>query len=249
MLVAGLLASIAAFCLTAQIVSAAIAAHWLRRARRPLPPLTACPPISVVQPLSGADRFSEETLRAILTLDYPDYEVVFCVAKPGDPAVPLARQAMAEHPARAARLLVGEAAINANPKLNNMAKGWREARHDWIVVVDANLLPPKDYLQRLLAAWTPKTGVVSAPPVGARPETFAADLECAFLNNYQARWQLAANAVGLGFAQGKTLFYRRDILERGGGIEALGSELAEDAATTKLVRRLGLKARLAVGLF
>ena len=249
MSVAILLAGIAAICLAVHVASTAVAALRLRGGPREFTAPGDAPPVSVVQPLAGLDRFSEEALRAILTLDYPDYEVVFCVAKPLDPIVPLARAMMAAHPQRPTSLLFGEDSINGNPKLNNMAKGWRAARHDWIAVVDANLLPPKDYLQRLLAAWDGKTGAVSAPPVGARPETFAADVECAFLNGYQARWQWAADSFGFGFAQGKTLFYRRDILEAGGGMAALGGELAEDAATTKVVRRMGKKVRLARGAF
>jgi len=71
-----------------------------------------------------------------------------------------------------------------------------------------------------------------------------AELECAFLNTYQARWQCFADSVGLGFAQGKTMLWRREILERGGGIHALARELAEDAAATKLVGRQGLRVRL-----
>ena len=57
------------------------------------------------------------------------------------------------------------------------------------------------------------------------PENFAAEIECAFLNTYQARWQYSAEALGFGFAQGKTMLWRRDILETGGGIEALGAEI------------------------
>ena len=51
-------------------------------------------------------------------------------------------------------------------------------------------------------------------------------------------------AAGFGFAQGKTMLWRRDILEAGGGIEALGAEIAEDAAATKLIQRAGLSAHL-----
>jgi ceramide glucosyltransferase len=64
------------------------------------------------------------------------------------------------------------------------------------------------------------------------------------LNNYQARWQCFADFLGLGFAQGKTLFWRKSDLERAGGIRALAAESAEDAACTKIVRKLGLRVRL-----
>ena len=88
------------------------------------------------------------------------------------------------------------------------------------------------------------TGVVSSPPAGCRPQGFWAELECAFLNTYQLRWQYAAAAIGLGFAQGKSMLYRRSQIEQAGGIRLLGAEAAEDAATTKVVRDLGLRVRL-----
>jgi ceramide glucosyltransferase len=111
-------------------------------------------------------------------------------------------------------------------------------------MADSNLLLPPDYLAILFARWTPGTGLVSSPPAGVRPEGLWAELECAFLDTYQGRWQLVADAIGNGFAQGKTLFWRRDILDAAGGPVVLGAEMAEDLASTRLVRAAGLKVRL-----
>ncbi len=202
------------------------------------------PAVTIVQPLCGVEIFSRETLRSIFALDYPDYEIIFCLANADDPIAPLVRGAIAAHPERQARLLIGDDRVSANPKLNNVVKGWKAARHDWVIVADSNVLMPPDYIQRLLSRWRPDTGIVCSPPIGSRPESFAADIECAFLNTYEARWQYAAEAAGLGFAQGKTMLWRRDILEAGGGIEALGAEIAEDAASTKLIHAQGLDAHL-----
>ena len=85
-----------------------------------------------------------------------------------------------------------------------MLKGWRAARRDWIVIADSNVLMPRDYIERLFATWRADTGLVASPPIGCRPHGFWAELECAFLNTYQARWQYLADALGVGFAQGKT---------------------------------------------
>jgi ceramide glucosyltransferase len=111
-------------------------------------------------------------------------------------------------------------------------------------MADSNVLMPRDYLQRLLAGWRADTGLLCAPPIGCMPDGFWGEVECAFLNTYQARWQYAADTVGLGFAQGKTMLWRRTDLERAGGIRALGAEIAEDAAATKVVRRAGKRVRL-----
>ena len=245
MTISALAAGVAGGGLALHVFSAAIAAVRCRRGGRSVPVPAAAPPVAIVQPLCGVEPFSKETLASIFALDYPDYEIVFCVADAADPIAPIARRAMAAHPQIASRLLTGDDRVSANPKLNNVVKGWKAARRDWIVIADSNVLMPRDYIQRLLRRWRDDTGIVCAPPLGAQPENFAAEIECAFLNTYQARWQYAAETLGFGFAQGKTMLWRRDVLEAGGSIEALGAEIAEDAASTKLVHRAGLRAHLA----
>ena len=130
------------------------------------------------------------------------------------------------------------------PNSTIASKAGEPAAHDWIVIADSNVLMPPDYIQRLFVPWTEKTGLVCAPPIGGRPEGFWAELECAFLNTYQARAQYFADTVGLGFAQGKTMFWRRAVLDQAGGIRALAADLAEDAASTKVVRAAGRKVQL-----
>lgn len=226
------------------LASIVIAILRCRMPRQHLPPPDNPPAVSIVRPVCGLDNHVEETLRSTFALDYPNYELLFCVASAHDPVVPLVRALIAEHPRLRTRLLVGDERISANPKLNNVLKGWYAADNDLIVMADSNVLMTRDYLQRLLAAWRPDTGLVSSPPVGSHPQGFWAALECAFLNAYQARWQYVADAVGLGFAQGKTLFYRRGAIEAAGGLRALAAEAAEDAATTKLIRAAGRRVRL-----
>jgi ceramide glucosyltransferase len=227
------------------VVSVAAAALRLRRpAARDLLCVEALPAVSLVRPLCGIDNHAAETLRSTFRLDYPDCEILFCVASASDPVVPLVRAMMAEHPDAGARLLIGDDRASNNPKLNNVLKGWRAARHDWIVLADSNVLMPPDYLRLLFASWRADTGLVASPPMGSQPDGIWAEVECAFLNTYQARWQYVADMCGFGFAQGKTMLWRRADLERAGGIEALAREVAEDAASTKIVRAAGRKVRL-----
>ncbi len=237
-----------AFALVATLVhlsSAALAALRCRRSRTVPPPRERDAGITLIRTIRDIGPHEEETLRSSFMLTHPEHEVLFCAASESDPAVRIVRRLMEAHPRVQASLLIGDDRISANPKLNNMLKGWQAARHAWIVFADSNLMLPPDYLERVLAAWTPGTGLVCAPPVGSRPTGFWAEVECAFLNSYQARWQYAADSIGLGFAQGKTMLFRRELLESHGGIAALASELAEDAAATKLVRDAGLRVRLA----
>jgi ceramide glucosyltransferase len=236
------------FALTMHLSSIALASLRARQASRPPTP-TETPPVTVLRPVCGLDYEVDSTLRSTFMLDWPDYEVVFCCASTTDPVVPLVERLIAEYPHVPARLLTGDDRISINPKLNNLVKGWSAARHEWIVMADSNIMLPTHYLKSLFARWTPGTGLVCSPPVGGDPDGLAAEIECALLNTYQARWQIAADAVGLGFAQGKTMLWHRDLLDRAGGIRALASEPAEDAASTKIVRQAGLKVRLAPAPF
>jgi len=232
-----------------QVASLGIATVRLRRpARGPLsksyPPAKFCPPVSLVRPLCGIDNYAADTLRSTFELDYPDCEILFCVATAQDAVLPLVRSLIAEHPGARAKLLIGDERASPNPKLNNVLKGWRAANHDWIIIADSNVLMPRDYIQHLFASWRADTGLVASPPIGCRPQGFWAEIECAFLNTYQARWQYLVDSFGFGFAQGKTMLWRRADLDRAGGIAALAKEVAEDAAATKIVRDAGLKVRL-----
>jgi ceramide glucosyltransferase len=214
----------------------------LARGRRHGPPAPAA--ISILRPVCGLEHGLEATLASSFHIEHPSYEVLFCVAQADDPAVPLVRRLIREHPHVPARLLVGDDGDGINPKLDNLLKAWDVAAHDWIVLADSNVLFPPDYLDRLFARWTERCAFVCSPIVGVDAQSRAAELEEAFLNTYQARWQLAVDELGYGFVQGKTILLRRSELADAGGLAALARELAEDAAATKIARQRGCVARV-----
>jgi ceramide glucosyltransferase len=237
----------AAWCaliLSLNFASMALTARKCGARPRVLPVPPNAPPVSIVRPLRGLETFSEETLAATFGLDYPDYEILFCVQSPNDPIITLVERLIAQHPQHSARLLVGDDYVSVNPKLNNCVKGWDAARYPYVILADSNALPPRDYIQTMLAAFSEKTGLVISMPIGSRPDGFWALVECAILNTFQARWQYGAEAIGIGFAQGKNMMWRREVLDRAGGIRALGRDIAEDAASTKIVREQGMEVRL-----
>ena len=65
-----------------------------------------------MRPVCGIENFIEETLASTFRLDYPDYEILFCVADAGDPILPLLREIVSAHPGRDARILVGDDAVS-----------------------------------------------------------------------------------------------------------------------------------------
>ena len=109
--------------------------------------------------------------------------------------MPLVQRLIAAHPQVPAKLLVGDDRISINPKLNNIVKGWEAASHDWIVMADSNVLMPPDYIERLLAHWDDRHRHRQLAAGRGGAGGLWAELECGFLNTYQARWQLAARRL------------------------------------------------------
>ena len=230
--------------LGAHVASSVLAAVRCRARPGSIPCEPGAPAVTIVRPVCGVDAFDAYTLGTTFALDYPNLQLIFCCDRESDPAALLVRRLMRAHPHVAAELLIGRDPRTGNPKLDNLLKSWPRVATDWVIFADSNVEMPRDYVQRLLAAWQPGTGVLCAPPIGDRPVDFAGAIECAFLNAYQARWQYASDTLGFGFAQGKTMLFRRRDLDAAGGLVALGEEVAEDAAATKVVRRMGLRAQL-----
>ncbi|ESX96755.1 ceramide glucosyltransferase [Mesorhizobium sp. LNJC403B00] len=235
--------------LLSNLASILLASSKLQARRLIPPPSDEQPPVSIVVPSRGVEPFTQETLQRAFSLDWPRYELIFCVAHADDPVVKLINRAIVLFPNVPARLLIGDDRVSSNPKLNNCVKGWEAARYHWVILADSNVLMPRDYVQHLMAAWRTNTGLICSTPIGSRPDGFWAEVECAFLNTLQARWQYAGEALGLGFAQGKSMLWNKPMLDTSGGIRALAAEIAEDAAATKLVNGLGLHVNLVASPF
>jgi ceramide glucosyltransferase len=235
------------YCALATLLHLATTVLVLLRTHRPSKTASAddARGVTLIRPVCGLDDIERETLATTFQLTHANLEVLFCAASSDDAAVPYLRELIARNPRMTAHVLIGNDPATSNPKLNNIIKAWHTASHDWIVMADSNLRLPADYIAQLIAHWSTDTGLVCAPPIANEPEAFWAEVECAFLNTYQARWQYAADCIGFGFAQGKTMMWRRADLDRAGGILALAGEVAEDAAATKVVRRNGGRVRLA----
>ena len=58
------------------------------------------PPVSILKPLKGTDPEMYESFRSHCLQDYPEYEIIFGVSDPDDPAVDSVKQLQREFPDR-----------------------------------------------------------------------------------------------------------------------------------------------------
>src|ERR1700691_6701342 len=64
------------------------------------------PPVSILKPLKGADPEMYECFRSHCRQDYPEYEIIFGVSDPNDPAVDSVKKLQREFPERAIHLVI-----------------------------------------------------------------------------------------------------------------------------------------------
>src|SRR5260370_23525139 len=61
-------------------------------------PTQSLPAVSILKPLKGTDPDIYESFRSHCLHDYPEYEIIFGVSDPGDPAVASVQQLQREFP-------------------------------------------------------------------------------------------------------------------------------------------------------
>ncbi|MBI3543628.1 MAG: glycosyltransferase [Deltaproteobacteria bacterium] len=198
-------------------------------------------PVSILKPLKGVDSGLRENLQSFFSLDYPKFELIFSVADARDPACRLIEDLMDKNPGVDARLIIGAVEVGPNPKVNNMMRGYHQAKYDVTLISDSNVRVPANYLTVLMPDLDDETGVVSAVVSGQAPQGLGGRLEATFVNTFYARWMILGSALGFPMVIGKSMLFRRSVSARFGGIQNLSKFLAEDFMAGQAMMHLGLK--------
>jgi ceramide glucosyltransferase len=218
---------------------ATMAVQWisagLGRWRRPADPVRhGAADFSIVAPMVGARDASPAYVRRLAELSRSGAEVLICVTTEHDEAVGRTRAEWPDAP-----ILVGSD-DTFNPKLNNVRKGLEAASRPVVALCDAGIDLTLSELTAAAAHLSDKVGLVLALKVGDRPENFAAEMECSYINGHQARFLKAADRLGMPVASGGVTILTRDVLERIGGHQGFLNYLADDYSVVRMVRdRLG----------
>lgn len=221
---------------------AAIAAlyRWRRRER---PQAVATPAVTLLKPLHGLEPELYENLRSFCLQDYPSFQIVFGVQDAGDPAVAVVRRLQAEFPERDLRLVMNDRRIGANRKVSNLHNMLAEARHEILVLSDADVRVDPEYLRAVVGPLTdPTVGVVTCLYRGVPLQGLGSRLLAQQINEGFVPSVLVAQWLGpTVFCGGATLALRRQILDAIGGFPALADHLADDYWLAALVRARGLR--------
>ena len=206
---------------------------------------------TVICPCRGVDEGMEENLRAILTQDHREYEVLFVVDDDTDPAAAVISRLIDglahTHETNVgrcvdAKLIIARKAIHSSQKVENLREAVLHAddRSEVFVFVDSDTRVSRNWLRYLVAGVQPENGGAATGYRWfiSRNPSFASEM-CSVWN--------ASIASALGpntrsnFCWGGSTAIRRDVFESINMRDKWKGTLSDDFAVTRAVRSAGLE--------
>jgi len=205
------------------------------------------PPVSILKPLKGIDPAIWENFCSYCEQEYPEFQLIFGVSDPGDPAIEVVRKLQAEYPNLPIELIVCDRVLGTNIKVSNLVQMLPAARHEHILVNDSDIRVPADYLRKVIAPLADDSvGLVTCLYRGVASLTLGSRLEALGIGIDFVPGVLSARFLerGLHFGLGSTLAFRRRDLESIGGFEELLDYLADDYELGRRIAATGKKVEL-----
>jgi ceramide glucosyltransferase len=220
----------------------AIYSSW-RYFRQPasVPDPSFTPPVSILKPFRGLDPDAYKNLSSFCRLDYPEFEIVFCI-DPDDAAIQsVIARLTADFPGTRMRVLYGSGRVATNDKVAKLARLVNDAAYEVVVISDSDVRVRPDYLRHLTAPLRdPKVGAVTCLYVPIDITTLTDHLQSVgmmsdFFASVLVDWQLE----GLKFTLGPTIATTRTHLNGFGGYPELENRPADDLLVGRLIADQG----------
>jgi ceramide glucosyltransferase len=199
------------------------------------------PPVSILKPIRGLDPDAWENLASFCRLDYPEYEMVFCV-DPDDAAVLAVLADLARNfPHCRIRVLHGSGRVATNDKVAKLARLVNDAAYEIVAISDSDVRVRPDYLRRLVAPLRDsKVGAVTCFYVPTELSTLTDHLQnVGMLSDFYAGVLVAWQLDGIKFALGPSIVTTRGHLAKFGGYPELENRPADDLLVGRLIAEQG----------
>ncbi len=188
-------------------------------------------PVSLMKSLKGLDPHMYDAFRSHCLQDYGEYELLFGVDSPDEPALELVARLQQEFPQRAVRVIPCPKSLGLNGKVSTLAQMLPHARYEHILINDSDIVAAPDYLRRVMACFAgERVGMVTSLYRGLAGSTLPSKVEALGLSTDFMGGVLVAREMegGVHFALGATIATTRSVLHAIGGLEALVNHLGDD---------------------
>jgi ceramide glucosyltransferase len=214
-----------------------------KRAWTPAHGGAAVPPVTILKPLCGAEPETYECLRSFCRQSYGEFQVVFGVSHPEDPAVAVVKRLQNEFPHLDLILAIERRQVGSNRKVSSLINMMNFARHDHLIISDSDVRVDGNYLANLIRPLLDETvGVVTCCYRGVPRPGIWSLLGSMYINEWFIPSVRVAALMGYrSFAFGATIGIRRGTLAKIGGFNAVSNQLADDYCLGELTRREGLR--------
>jgi ceramide glucosyltransferase len=189
------------------------------------------PAVSILKPLKGCDETTADSLASWFKQTYEGpTEILFGVAEAGDPVCEIVRRLIAENPNCRAQLVICENLAGTNAKAAKLAQLEKLAAHDLILISDADVRVPPDFLAGFVTQLRDeKIALVNCFYRLANPTTTAMRWEAVAVNaDFWSQVLQSQTLKPLDFALGAAMLVRRKALNETGGFAAVADYLADD---------------------
>jgi ceramide glucosyltransferase len=189
------------------------------------------PAISILKPLKGHDETTAESLASWFNQNYSgQIQILFGVADANDPVCKIVQELLQKNSDCDAQLIVCAENFGSNAKVSKLAQLEKLAQHDLLLISDADVRVPQDFLANFVAPLRDeKTALVNCFYRLANPTTLAMKWEAVAVN--ADFWSMVLQSQilkPLDFALGAAILMRRKNLEEIGGFKSLANCLADD---------------------
>lgn len=188
-------------------------------------------PVTILKPVKGMDEGSYENFVSFCQQEYPaPIQLLFAVAAPDDPVIPIIQALIARHPEHDINLHIDDTIHGPNYKISNLINAFHLAKHDLLIICDSDIRVAPDFLQSVTTHFgDPRVGLVTSPYRSSTVHGMATAFEAlAFTSEMIPNVVTALKLEGLSFALGAAMTFRRQALEDIGGLTALVEYLADD---------------------
>src|SRR3984885_1031780 len=224
----------------------AIYSSW-RYFRQPVsaPPMAPgdsfTPPVSVLKPIRGLDPDAAKNLASFCRLDYPVYEIVFCVDADDEAVLAVLAKLTDDFPECRIRVLYGSGRVATNDKVAKLARLVSDAAHEVVVISDSDVRGRPDYLRQVVGPLRdPKVGAVTCFYVPTELTTLTDHLQSVgMMSDFYAGVLVAWQLDGIKFALGPTIATTRARLDGFGGYAELENRPADDLLVGRLIAEQG----------